>query len=172
MPHQTLYRYTIAELTTGVLSPCSLHQHGTVLGTMHCVMVMGLSHRCLSLAYLASSSSVCLLDLHVISLILILRIRLTRRCRVCWSEPRGIPRQAYNDGGCASLSQRASQDWHKTPELMPDEEYVPEKVHLGPEGAKSAWGILAWPSRNTLTRPSRGYQTTAWRGNPGQAGSC
>jgi hypothetical protein len=44
MPHNTLYRYTIAELTTGVLSHCSLHHHGTILGTMAGVMVMGLSH--------------------------------------------------------------------------------------------------------------------------------
>jgi hypothetical protein len=52
MPHNTLYRYTVAELTTGVLSHYSLHQHGTILGTVHCVMVMGLSHQCLSLEYL------------------------------------------------------------------------------------------------------------------------
>jgi hypothetical protein len=45
MPHNTLYRYTIAELTTGVLSYCSLHHHDTVLGTVAGVMVMGLSHR-------------------------------------------------------------------------------------------------------------------------------
>jgi hypothetical protein len=52
MPHNTLYRYTVAELTTEVLSHYSLHQHGTVLGIVHYVMVMGLSHRCLSLASL------------------------------------------------------------------------------------------------------------------------
>jgi hypothetical protein len=51
-PHNTLYRYTIAELTTGVLSHYSLHQHGTILGTVHYVMVMCLSHRCLYLEYL------------------------------------------------------------------------------------------------------------------------
>jgi hypothetical protein len=44
--------YTVAELTTGSCQHCSLHQHSTVLGTMHCVMVMGLSHRWLSLEYL------------------------------------------------------------------------------------------------------------------------
>jgi hypothetical protein len=52
MPHNTLYRYTVAELTIRVLSHYSLHQHGTILGTVYCVMVMGLSHRCLSLAHL------------------------------------------------------------------------------------------------------------------------
>jgi hypothetical protein len=35
------YAHTIAELTTGVLSHYSLHQHGTVLGTVLCVTVMG-----------------------------------------------------------------------------------------------------------------------------------
>jgi hypothetical protein len=44
--HYACTLYTVAELTTGVLSDCSLHQHSTVLGTMHCVMIMGLSHRC------------------------------------------------------------------------------------------------------------------------------
>jgi hypothetical protein len=81
---------------------------------------------------------VCLQDLYVISLILLLRIRLTRRSRVCWSEPRGVPRLAYDDGGCASLSLEASQDWHKALEAMPDEEYVPDKVNLGLGEAKSA----------------------------------
>jgi hypothetical protein len=81
---------------------------------------------------------VCLQDLHVISLILLLRIRLTRRGGVCWSEPRGVPRPAYDDGGCASPSLEASQDWHKALESMPDEYYVSEEINLGPEGAKSA----------------------------------
>jgi hypothetical protein len=35
------YTCTVAELTTGVLSHCGLHQHGTVLGTVRCVTVMG-----------------------------------------------------------------------------------------------------------------------------------
>jgi hypothetical protein len=61
------------------------------------------------------------MDLHVISLILLLRIRLTRRGGVCWSKPRGVPRPAYDDGGCASLSLVASQDWHTMLEMMPDE---------------------------------------------------
>jgi hypothetical protein len=39
----------------------------------------------------SSSSSCCL---HATSLILLLRIRLTRRYGVCWSEPRGVPRLA------------------------------------------------------------------------------
>jgi hypothetical protein len=50
--HYACTLYTVAELTTGSCYRCSLHQHGTVLGTVHCVMVMGLSHQCLSLAYL------------------------------------------------------------------------------------------------------------------------
>jgi hypothetical protein len=87
----------------------------------------------------------CLQDLHVISLILLLRIRLTRRGGVCWFEPRGIPRQAYNDGGCASPSLEASQDWHKALESMPDEEYVPEGVNLGQERYNSAWEGIIWP---------------------------
>jgi hypothetical protein len=41
--------YTVAELTTGSCQHYSLHEHGTVLGTVHCIMVMGLSHRCLYL---------------------------------------------------------------------------------------------------------------------------
>jgi hypothetical protein len=157
MPHITLCRYTIAELTTGVLSHCSLHHHGTVLGTVAGVMVMGLSHRCLYLVSLASSSSVCLQDLHVISLILLLRIRLTRRGGICWSEPRGIPRPAYDDGGCASLSLEASQDWHKVLESMSDEEYVPNKVNLGPQGDNSAWeGIIRpGPGNPSLARPEQ-----------------
>jgi hypothetical protein len=81
---------------------------------------------------LPSSSSVCLLDHHVISLILLLRIRLTRRGWICWSEPRGVPRPAYDNGGCASPSLEASQDWHKVLEMMLDEEYVPEGVNIGP----------------------------------------
>jgi hypothetical protein len=44
--HYACTLYTVAELTTGVLSA------RTILGTMHCVMVMGLSHRCLSLEHL------------------------------------------------------------------------------------------------------------------------
>jgi hypothetical protein len=43
------YAHTVAELTTGVLSYCSLHHHGTVRGTVASVMVMGLSHRCMYL---------------------------------------------------------------------------------------------------------------------------
>jgi hypothetical protein len=39
------YAHTVAELTTWVLSHYSLHQHGTVLGTVRCATVMGLSHR-------------------------------------------------------------------------------------------------------------------------------
>jgi hypothetical protein len=78
------------------------------------------------------SSSVCLQDHHVISLILLLRIRLTRRGWICWSEPRGIPRPAYDDGGCASPSLEASQDWHDALELMLNEEYALEVVNLGP----------------------------------------
>jgi hypothetical protein len=115
------YAHTVAELTTGVLSHCSPHQHGTVLGTVHCVMVMGLSHRCLSLESLPSSSSVCLQDHHVTSLILLLRIRLTKRGGICWSEPRGVPRLAYDDGGRANPSLEASQDWHDALKLMSDE---------------------------------------------------
>jgi hypothetical protein len=61
------------------------------------------------------------MDLHVISLILLLRIRLTGRGGICWSEPRGVLRPAYNDGRCASPSREASQDWHKVLEWMPDE---------------------------------------------------
>jgi hypothetical protein len=81
---------------------------------------------------LASSSSCCLQDYHVISLILLLRIRLTRRGRICWSEPMGVPRPAYDGGECASPSLEASQDWHKVLEAMLDEEYVPEGVNPGP----------------------------------------
>jgi hypothetical protein len=80
----------------------------------------------------SSSSSVYLQDLHVISLILLLRIRLTRRGGICQSEPRGIPRPAYGDGEYASPSPEASQDWHKVLESMPDKEYVPEVVNIGP----------------------------------------
>jgi hypothetical protein len=76
---------------------------------------------------LPSSSSVCLQDHHVISLILLLRIRLTRRGGICWSEPRGVPRPAYDGGGGASPSLEASQDWHKMLEPMLGEEYIPEK---------------------------------------------
>jgi hypothetical protein len=55
-----------------------------------------------------------------------------------WSEQRGVPRPAYDDGGCASLILEASQDWHKVLEAMPDEEYVPDKVNLGPQGVNPA----------------------------------
>jgi hypothetical protein len=78
------------------------------------------------------SSSCCLQDLHVTSLILLLRIRLTKRGGICWSEPRGVPRPAYNDEGCASPSLKASQDWHKALESMINEEYAPEVVNLVP----------------------------------------
>jgi hypothetical protein len=77
------------------------------------------------------SSSVCLQDHHVISLILLLRIRLTRRGGICWSEPRGVPRPAYDDGGCTSPSLEASQDWHKMLKSMLDDENSPEGVDLG-----------------------------------------
>jgi hypothetical protein len=93
---------------------------------------------------------VCLQDLHVISLILLLRIRLTRRGGVCWSEPRGIPRPAYDDGGCASLSLEASQDWHKALDAKPDEEYVPDKVNLGPQGVNSARGDIIRPTMKII----------------------
>jgi hypothetical protein len=66
---------------------------------------------------LALSSSCCLQDHHVISLILLLRIRLTRRGWIYWSEPKGVPRPAYDDGGSASPSLEASQDWHNELEL-------------------------------------------------------
>jgi hypothetical protein len=72
------------------------------------------------------------MDLHVISLILLLRIRLTRRGGVCWSEPRGVPRPAYGDGECASSSLEAAQNWHKALESIPNKEYVPEGLNLGP----------------------------------------
>jgi hypothetical protein len=88
---------------------------------------------------------VCLQDLHVISLILLLRIRLTRRGGVCWSEPRSVPRPAYNDGGCASPSLEASQDWHKAMESMPDEGNVPEEANLGPQEVN--------PARRSEIRP-------------------
>jgi hypothetical protein len=81
---------------------------------------------------LASSSSCCLQDHYVISLILLLRIRLSRRGGICWSEPRGVPRPAYDGGGYASPSLEASQDWHKTLESMLNEEYAPEVVNIGP----------------------------------------
>jgi hypothetical protein len=164
MPHTTLCWYTIAEMTTGVLSHYSLHQHGTVLGTVRCVTVVGSSHRCLYLEYLPSSSSVCLQDHHVISLILLLRIRLTRRGGICWSEPRGVPRPAYDGGEYASPSLEASQDWHQAVESMPDEGSVPEKINLVQNRAKSAYyednpawarGAPSWPSRNNTIRPSR-----------------
>jgi hypothetical protein len=44
----------------------------------------------------------------------------------------------HNDGGCASPSLEASQDWHKTLESMLDEEYVPEEVNPSPKGANPA----------------------------------
>jgi hypothetical protein len=51
---------------------------------------------------------------------------------VCWSEPRGVPRPAYDDGRYASLSLKASQDWHEALELMLNEEYVLEVVNISP----------------------------------------
>jgi hypothetical protein len=110
----------------------------------------------------SSSSSVCI---NFISLILLLRIRLTRRCGVCWSAPRGVPRPAYNDGGCASLSQRASQDWHTTMESMLDEGNAPEGVNLGPKETNSARGVEIRPGLGEsrpgpagigVTRPGNG----------------
>jgi hypothetical protein len=96
-------------------------------------MVIGLSHRGCTWSTWSSSSSVCLQDHHVISLILLLRIRLTRRRGICWSEPMGIPRPAYGGGECASPSLEASQDWHKVLEAMLDEEYIPEGINLAQE---------------------------------------
>jgi hypothetical protein len=116
------------------------------------------------------SSSVCLQYHYVISLILLLRIRLTRRGGICWSEPRGVPRPAYDGEGYASPSLEASQDWHDALEAMLDEEYVPEGVNLVQERSNPAQqcisrpslgvirtgpGIPAWPSRNNIIRPSR-----------------
>jgi hypothetical protein len=72
------------------------------------------------------------MDLHAISLILLLRIRLNRRGGICCSEPRGVPRPVYGDGGCASTSREASKDWHNALESMLNEEYVPEVVNIGP----------------------------------------
>jgi hypothetical protein len=95
-------------------------------------MVMGLSHRGCTWSPWSSSSSVCLLDHQVISLILLLRIRLTRRGWICWSKPMGVPRPAYGGGECASPSLEASQDWHDALEAMLEEEYVPERVNIGP----------------------------------------
>jgi hypothetical protein len=51
----------------------------------------------------------------------------------------GAFQDQHNDGGCASLSLEASQDWHKAMESMRDEENVLEGVNLGPKGAKSTW---------------------------------
>jgi hypothetical protein len=79
---------------------------------------------------LPSSSSVCLQDHHVISLILLLRIRLTRRGGIYWSEPMGVPRPAYGGGECAGPSLEAFQNWHKVLEAKLDEEYVPEGINL------------------------------------------
>jgi hypothetical protein len=45
-------------------------------------------------------------------------------------EPRGVPRPAYGDGGCASPSLEASQDWHKRLESMPNDENISEGVNL------------------------------------------
>jgi hypothetical protein len=87
------------------------------------------------LEYLASSSSV---YLHVISLILLWRIRLTRRWEYSGLS-QGASQDQHNDGGYASLILEASQDWHKAMESMPDEENVLEGVNLGHKGAKSAW---------------------------------
>jgi hypothetical protein len=116
----------------------------------------------------SSSSSVYLLDLHVVSLILLLRIRLTRRYGVCWSEPRGIPSPAYIDGRCASLSQGASQDWHRTIKLMLDEEYSPEGVNPGREGANPAWGEIIRPG---LGKSRPGPAGTFRRGSPAAIGN-
>jgi hypothetical protein len=81
---------------------------------------------------LPSSSSAYLQDHHVISLILLLSIRLTRRGGICWSETRGVPRLVYDGEGYASPSLEASQDCHDALESMLDEEYVPEGVNIGP----------------------------------------
>jgi hypothetical protein len=99
----------------------------------------------------------CLQDLHVISLILLLRIGLTRRGGVCWSEPRGVPRPAYNDGGCASPSLEASQDWHKTLESMLNDENDLEGVNLGQERDNSAWeGVIRpGPGNPGLAQPEQ-----------------
>jgi hypothetical protein len=45
----------------------------------------------------------------------------------------GVPRPAYDHGGCASPSLGASQDWHKVLEAKLYEEDVPDKAELGPE---------------------------------------
>jgi hypothetical protein len=59
----------------------------------------------------------------------------------------GIPRPAYNDGGCASPSPEASQDWHKALESVPDDENDPEGVNLGQERDNSAWEGIIWPGK-------------------------
>jgi hypothetical protein len=65
---------------------------------------------------------VCLLDLLVISLILLLRIRLTTVDEeYAAGLSQGASQDQHNDGGCASPSLEASQDWHKAMESMPDE---------------------------------------------------
>jgi hypothetical protein len=100
-----------------------------------------------------------------------MRIRLTRRGGVCWSEPRDVPRPAYDDGGCASLSLEASQDWQKALEAKPDEEYVPDKVNLGPQGVNSAWEAIAWPGLGTPAQPGEEEPAPPGRGDGGPAGA-
>jgi hypothetical protein len=117
---------------------------------------------------------VCLQYHHVISLILLLRIRLTGRGGICWSELRSVPRPAYDDGGCAGPSLEASQDWHDALEAILDEEYVPEGVNLVQERSNPVQtclsrpsmevirpgpGIPAWPSRNSKNMPARGNKS-------------
>jgi hypothetical protein len=112
------------------------------------------------------SSNICLQDHHVISLILLLRMRLTRRGGVCWSEPMGIPRPAYNEGGCASLSPEASQHWHKALEPMPNDENDPEGVNLSQERSNPAW------ARESQPGPARIVHRWRPKGrNPSQVGS-
>jgi hypothetical protein len=162
-------------MTTGVLSYCGLHHPGTVLGTVAGVMVMGLSHRACTWSPWSSSSSCCLQDHHVISLILLLRIRLTRRGWICWSEPMGVPRPTYDGGGYASLSLEASQDWHTALELMPDEESMPEVANLGlVEEYLGLGGIIRpGPGNPGLARPELQVEGgSAGIGNPAQPGSA
>jgi hypothetical protein len=64
---------------------------------------------------------VCLLDLLVISLILLLRIRLTTVDEEYAGLSQWASQDQHNDGGCASPSLEASQDWHKAMESMLDE---------------------------------------------------
>jgi hypothetical protein len=92
---------------------------------------------------------------------------MTRRCEVCWSEPRSVPRPAYNDGGCASLSLKASQDWHKAMESMPDEENARERVNPGPKRTNLAWGEVIRPGPGE-SQP--GPAGTVRRGSPAAMG--